>query len=170
MRVISGLISAVDCPRPDSIPKSRPRGRKAAGLRYERELAKALPKALHGQWFRFEDRIGRGHCQTDLLLETYWGWCVLEAKYTWTEAGHRQIDQLYRPVVERAMKRPTFGLVVCKVLTREVKPEWICSNLNSAVARASAGYKTVLHWIGAGLGPLQLPGPLSHLATDMASL
>lgn len=165
-RFVSGLIKAEPCSRPLTIPKARKlRGRKQAGIKYESDLAGSIRLALtghwplwHGQWFRFVDRNGGGHCQPDILLKTEVGTAILESKYTWTEAGHTQIDKLYVPVVERAWPGvPAFGIVVCKVLTPDVKPEWVCRDLASAIRRASAGYKTVLHWIGAGLSPLQIP-------------
>lgn len=156
-RFVKGLISADPCARPANIPKSRPRGRKAAGLRYERELAKGIPAAKHGQWFRFMDQNGIGCCQTDLLLKTPVGIAILEAKYTWTPDGHTQIDKLYIPVVEKANPGiPAFGIVVCKVLTADVDPSWICRDLTSAIAQSAAGRKAVLHWIGVGLEPLKL--------------
>lgn len=163
-RVIRGLISAEPASRPKNLPKSRPRGRKAAGLRYERDLAEGLCAALtgiypvwHGQWFKFLDANGPGFCQPDILLKTDLGTAVLEAKYTWTEAGHVQIGKLYVPVLEKACPgMPAFGIVVCKVLRPEVCPDWICRDLQSAIIRASSGEKTVLHWVGAGLNPLRI--------------
>ena len=164
-RIIHGLISADPCLRPPNIPKSKPRGRKAAGLKYERDLACGLKLAItghfplwHGQWWRFIDANGLGVCQTDLILRTPVGIAVLESKYTWTQDGHTQLDKLYLPVVEKANPGvPAFGIVVCKVLTADVDPSWICRDLASAISRSAAGAsRTVLHWIGAGLGPLQI--------------
>lgn len=156
-RIIRGLVGADPCFRPTNIPKSRPKGRKAAGLKYERELAKGIPSGKHGQWFRFLDANGIGVCQPDILVKTSLGIAILESKYTWTQAGHIQLDKLYIPVVEKANPGvPAFGIVVCKVLTVDVDPSWICRDLASAIARASAGFKTVLHWVGAGLSPLKL--------------
>lgn len=163
-RFVKGLISADPCSRPPNIPKSRPRGRKAAGLKYEKDLACGLRLSIigkmplwHGQWFRFIDQNGLGVCQPDIIVRTPVGIAILESKYTWTAAGHLQLDKLYIPVVEKANPGiPAFGIVVCKVLTSDVNPAWICRDLRSAILRASAGFKTVLHWIGAGLGPLQM--------------
>lgn len=156
-RAIQGLISAAPCARPKGIPHGRPRGRKAAGLRYERALARALPEATHGQWFWFQDAFGPGHCQTDLLIPGPGGAIVvLEAKYTWTQAGHEQIARLYKPVLERAYRRQVCGLVVCKVLTGDTPRDWVCRDLETATARALSGLPTVLHWIGVGLGPLRM--------------
>lgn len=164
-RFISDIQSAEPCDRPACIPKSRPRGRKAAGLKYERDLACGLRLAItgyfplwHGQWFKFVDKNGPGYCQPDILLQTSLGIVILESKYTWTEAGHLQIERLYAPVIEKAYPGvQSFGIVVCKVLTRDVKLEWICRDLNSAIVRAASGRKTVLHWIGAGLAPFAIP-------------
>lgn len=163
-RIIRGLIWAQPCERPKNIPKSRPRGRKAAGLKYERDLACGLKMSIvgkvpiwHGQWFKFEDSRGTGVCQTDIVLRTPVGIAILESKYTWTEAGHAQIDRLYVPVLEAANPGvPAFGFVVCKVLTSDVKPEWVCRDLATAIRRSSAGLRTVLHWVGAGLEPLKI--------------
>lgn len=158
-RFIKGLVQAVPCPRPSCIPKSRPRGRKAAGLKYERDLAAGVPHAIHGQWFKFVDLNGGGYCQPDIMIRTQVGIAILESKYTWTEAGHLQVERLYVPVVEKANPGvPAFGLVVCKVLTPAVDRDWVCRDLRSALARAASGLKTVLHWTGAGLGPLALAG------------
>ncbi len=170
MRIISGLIWAEPCPRPASIPKSRPRGKKAAGLRYERVLAAALPEAKHGQWFRFEDRRGAGCCQTDLILSVAGATVVLEAKYTWTAEGHAQLDRLYLPVLKQALGRSAYGMVVCKVLTPGTPRDWVCGNLADAIYRAGTGLPTVLHWIGASPGPLELRPKGSHLASQEAHL
>ena len=170
-RVIQGLRTAsVLLERPSCIPKGRARGKKAAGLRYERELAKALPKARHGQWFQFEDLRGPGWCQVDLLLEEGGVWLILEAKYTWTQVGHNQIQLLYKPVIERATGQLAVGVVVCKVLTQETPKGWVCRGLEEARSRALCGLPTVLHWIGSGLGPLQTIRPRGHLADSLASL
>lgn len=169
-RVISGLQWARACEKPACIPNSRARGRKAAGLRYERELAKAIPEAIHGQWFEFQDAKGRGWCQPDLFLHTASAVFVLESKYTWTEAGHKQIDGLYRPVLEGFFHAPVLGIVVCKVLTPAVNRAWVCRSLSEAMLQAAAGRKTVLHWIGAGLEPFRREAATGHLATPHLSL
>ncbi len=143
-------------------------GRKGAGIKYERDLAACLPQAQHGQWFRFRDRSGEGLCQPDLLLRTPVGVAILEAKYTWTEQGHQQVDRLYAPVVARALGCRTFGLVVCRVLTPEVEKIWVRQDLESALAAASAGCRVVFHWLGVSLGPLQLRPGVSHLAFPAA--
>lgn len=155
-RKITGLKWARPCSRPNSIPVGRPRGAKAAGLRYERALASAVPNATHGQWFEFEDANGRGHCQPDLILFFDSIVIVLESKYTWTLAGHRQIEELYIPVLQEVYRRKVYGGVVCKVLT-PICDARISSDLETFIAEIKFG-RAVLHWIGVGHVPL---GPSS---------
>lgn len=171
-RVISGLVWAKPVARPSCIPTARPRKKcKLAGLKYEKSLAGALPQAIHGQWFQFQDRNGLGHCQTDLLLDCKLGIVVLESKYTWTEAGHKQVEKLYLPVLAKAYPgRNVLGIVVCKVLTRDTPRGEVCQDLDSAIKRAFCGGRTVLHWIGAGLGPFQPSAASLPLALTFASL
>ncbi len=169
-RVVSGLQWAKACSRPACIPKSRPRGKKAAGLRYERSLASALPWATHGQWFEFEDYKGHGWCQPDVFFELSGHIFVLEAKYTWTEAGFRQIEGLYAPVLRNAFRKPVHGVQVCKVLVPEMGGSQVYRSLTDACDGAAAGGKVVLHWIGAGLEPFRgTPAP-SHLASGLSAL
>src|SRR6516162_4935511 len=117
-RVIEGLKWAHPLEsKPDIIPTSRPRGAKAAGLRFERAFAKQLPSALHGQWFEFEDLHGHGSCQTDIiysLLPLYL--VVIEIKYTLVPGAHSKLLNLYLPVVSLALSRPSVGVVAVKNL------------------------------------------------------
>ena len=148
-RRIVNLTFAAPCDRPASIPLARPRGAKAAGLRYEQALASTMPIAKHGVWFTFRDKNGLGWCQTDLLLP-YGGTCfVLECKYSWTFAGHEQIEQLYVPVVSKALGRRVRGLVVCRRLATWMPADVIvCSDVYSALRAAEDGRRTVWHWLG----------------------
>lgn len=163
-RVIVGLRWAKACSRPACIPKSRPRGKKAAGLKYERDLAKAIKGAIHGQWFEFEDKNGHGWCQPDLFFTQGGEIFVLESKYTWTQSGHDQINLLYRPVLEAAFNIPVSGIVVCKVLTPDVEAHWVKGTLEEAIEQAKQDRKTVLHWVGVGLEPFRSRSPMSHIA------
>jgi len=99
-RSIVGLEYAALCLRPAHIPKSRPRGVKAAGLRYEKALAAAIPRAEHGQWVEYRDLNGPGHCQMDLLIEGSKRIVVIECKLTDVEQGFGQLRDLYFPIVE----------------------------------------------------------------------
>lgn len=154
-RKVQGLRWATLCDRPTCIPVSRPRGAKAAGLRYERMLAKAMPEALRGQWFEFEDQNGRGFCQTDLLLPITFGRvAVLECKYTWTWEGLTELEQLYLPVVREALKKDVIGLMVCKKLTPNSGQ--VSGSLGEALQAAAGGKPAVWHWIsGVGVESLE---------------
>lgn len=181
-RVIRGLkwARALDA-RPSCIPVGRPRGAKAAGLRYERALAAALPGAKHGQWFEFEDLAGRGYCQVDLLLDSGLRkdslgrvkLLILESKYTWTFEGHQQIEGLYRPVVERAYGCSVLGIVVAKRLIPGVQGiARICGGLEEAIAAGAGGGRVVLHWLGKGAlthGPKGAASGAPYIRTAGAS-
>lgn len=159
-RCVSGLLWAQARERGPWGP-GRARGAKAHGLRYERALAKALPGALHGQWFEFADRNGRGWCQPDLIRNLGDALLVLEAKFTWVPDGQRQIDQLYRPVVERAWGLPVLGVVVCKVLAPGATDVAVTGDLAVATALARQHRPVVLHWLGSG--------PLTGMGTTCPS-
>jgi hypothetical protein len=129
--------------------KRRPRGAKGLGVKYEADLAAALPRAVRGQWFEFLDRNGRGWCQTDLLLRVDDSLVVLEAKHTWTLTGHSQIELLYRPILEKIGKFPVLGIVVCKHLLPEM-PVRVARTLDEALVLARRRQPVALHWIGSG--------------------
>lgn len=149
-RAIAGLKWAV-AREVGPFSAARARGAKAYGIRYEKQLAEALgPRALRGQWFQFEDSAGKGWCQADLLMK--WGDVLvcLEAKYTWVQAGHDQLDKLYLPILRSivAGKQPVVGVVVCKRLTPRMPGVEVARTLEGALERAIAGQRTALHWIG----------------------
>lgn len=154
-RAVEGLRFADRVARPPCIGKSKPRGAKAHGVRYENSLAKALRGARHGQWFQFMDSNGLGYCQTDLLLEFEKCVVVLEAKYTWTPEGHFQVERLYAPVVSKAMGKPTFGLVICRALLDDMPGVMVLAHLSDALLWAQRK-RVALHWLG-GENFLKLP-------------
>lgn len=167
-----GLICASACNRPIGLPHGRPRGAKAQGLRYERALARALPWAKHGQWFEYRDRLGLWHCQVDLLAELPSGEAlVIEAKYTWTMAGHAQIDQLYRPVVGMALRKPVIGLVVCRTLLPETaRMAKVTGDLGEGIELARQGHRVVTQWLGrSALGPLSGHSPARGLSSPVGA-
>jgi len=134
--------------KPGCIPTGRARGVKAYGVRYEKALAGVLPlNSIRGRWYEFEDKNGHGYCQTDFdLLD-----CVLECKHTWTEDGHVELEKLYLPVVRLAWGRQAFGIVVVKKLVPGMRKVEICGDLDSAIAAAKHGHRTVFHWIGGSI-------------------
>ena len=145
--------------RPSCIPLSKPKGAKAAGLRFERALHKSLPSSIHGQWFEFEDQDGFGYCQTDLLIQIprwkgdeYGLWVVIEAKYTLVPGAHSKLSSLYIPVVQAAFGVQACGVVVVKNLDPRYRRGRIYTDIQAA-AEASwmTGYPTLIQWSGQAL-------------------
>lgn len=151
-RNIVGLHYAAMCLRPASIPKSRPKGAKAAGLRYERELAAAIPRAEHGQWFEFSDLNGPGHCQMDLLIVGNRRVVIIECKLTDVQTGRAQIEDLYFPIASKVWpdKKP-LGIVAARHLSKENQLELVETTLKGAIQRAEVqNVIPTLHWIEKG--------------------
>ena len=148
-RKVSGLLSASPIARPKCIPRSRPRGVRALGLRFERALARALPTATHGQWWEYEDSDGHGYCQTDILLPWDGGFAILECKLTDTEAAREQLEELYLPVVRKALRKPVTGIIVTRHLTRTSDLSKVHDSLGLALI-ASRTRIPVFHWLGVG--------------------
>jgi hypothetical protein len=114
-------------------------GAKRDGIRYENALAKALPDALHGQWFEYVDGSGEHRwCQTDFLIIGDSRVLIIECKLSWTLEGHRQINELYCPVVSRALERECWG-IVCRAL--------IYGTLDDAVARWGEQQGVCWNWL-----------------------
>lgn len=148
-RNIVGLQYAARCLRPAHIPKSRPKGAKAAGLRYEKALSAAIPRAEHGQWFEFKDLNGPGHCQMDLIIEGKKRIVVIECKLTEVAQGMAQLRELYFPIVEKVWqdKKP-LGIVAARHLSKCPDTALVETTLKSAILRAeSEKIIPVLHWM-----------------------
>ena len=143
-RHVQGLRWAIraECPW----PKSRPRGTKALGLAYERAAARALPRAEHNPWFKFEDRHGIGYCSPDLLFIRDKAALLLECKLTDWEEAWEQLQRLYIPVVGAALGVSAFPVVLVK--HAPASGPTIVTTL--AEALATAEHRPVLHWIGRG--------------------
>lgn len=158
MRIVSDLqwAKALDG-WPDSIPKSRSRGIKALGRRYEGAVAHQLGAgATRGQWWRFRDANGPGLCQTDFILEGARWVVILEAKHTWTPGGMDQLHYLYIPVVGMATGKQVVGVQVCKHLV-PYHTGSVFTDLESAIASAKETWRVkaitrcvTLHWRGVG--------------------
>lgn len=129
-------------------PKSRPRGVKAKGLRYERALAKVIPSAKHGLWFNFVDRNGPGFCSPDFIIEGHSFVAVLECKLTDTDEARKQIRALYTPILEKFYSKPVLGVVVAKYLTPNSRN--IVHDLASALKLTKNSAIATLHWLGKG--------------------
>jgi hypothetical protein len=148
IRRVAGLKSAslLDS-RPSSIPIDRPRGSKAAGLRYERAFGAAQPHLRHGPWFEFVDSSGPGYCQPDFLLDRPNSIVLFECKLSLVSQAFDQLFGLYKPVVEATLGKEVFGIVVTKHL-RPSAGLAIVSTMHDALFQVAFGKPTVLHWLG----------------------
>jgi hypothetical protein len=151
-RIVRGLSFAEPCSRPSSIPEAKAkRGAKAAGLRFERALAKAIPQSTHGQWFKYLDANGSGHCQVDILLIGKTNIGLIECKLSNVEEGRAQIDELYRPILSWHFRRPVRGIVACQHLSPALAGDpHVYSDLKSALRAARDDLIPVFHWLGRG--------------------
>lgn len=129
--------------------KSRPRGAKAAGLRYERAFAKALPAARHGLWFAFVDANGAGNCSPDFVLAHGTYLTVFECKLSDKSYAKDQLRELYMPVLRHVYKLPVRGIVVTKTLRPWSDTSRVVGTLAEALTLAEHTIPT-LHWLGKG--------------------
>lgn len=153
-RIVDSIFAATPCKKPDCIPTQHPtrtRGARRLGHKYEEAFAKALEAkfpscVLSGQWFQFNDRNGKGHCQTDVILRAARTNIIFECKLTDVDAARSQLSHLYFPVVERALGKPVLGIVVTRHLSKETQTALVVDNLHDAVLLAKAGKLPTLHW------------------------
>lgn len=150
-RQISGLKWAREhAGRPEGIPVGRPRGAKRQGVKYERDLAKAIGSAAwHGKWFEFVDANGHGWCQPDFLMRVGENIVILEAKYTWVPEARGQVLQLYKPVVEATYGLRAVGVTVCKNLVSGMANCRVTGDLAEAIrwALTARGPEVVWQWL-----------------------
>jgi len=123
--------------RPGCIPEvKRATGARAQGLRYEKDLEKGLATRFErGAWWEFEDREGKGYCQTDFWAGAREWVIILEVKLSWCEEAEDQLFGLYCPVLSKALDVPwkrLLPVVVCRNLTRGLDRP-IASSLQEAL-------------------------------------
>lgn len=155
-RIVEGLRDAHVSGRPLGLPETRPRGVKRDGLRYEQHFAKALatwalqyPRwhCIAGMWFMYSDVSGKGYCQPDVYLETPDHVFIFECKLTDTRQAVSQLNKLYRPVLQAALKKPTYGIVVTRHLTPESSRVDVVDTIAAALLNARGfGGLPILHW------------------------
>lgn len=133
--------------KPAFIPKSRPRGTKALGLSFEKKVAKALPLAIHGQWFQFKGQSGAlRYCQTDFLWLLSRTSLIIEVKLTNISEARAKLASLYIPVVEKTYKKPALGVIIVKSVSKVPIGEKIFSSITEAID--SDVSLPVVHWLG----------------------
>jgi hypothetical protein len=138
-------------------PFGTPRGitpSQKAGLAYQRKVGKALGEIFEycheSLWFEFQDKNGFGICQPDVVIETDGVVWIAEIKLSWCKEAATQLSDLYIPVVERALKVPCRGLIVCKTLRRTTPKSHVVEGLERALAREDILSIPILHWLGKG--------------------
>lgn len=113
----------------------RAKGAKALGLRFERTVERALPQALHGQWFHFVDNNGPGYCQTDsLFLDASGRLCLVECKLTDTFEADSQMQGLYLPVLRTLFDGEIHSIVVVKYLSPLTERSRVVASWDAALA------------------------------------
>jgi len=159
---------------PFGVPRGA-RGAKAAGLRYEKAFARALPEALHGKWIEYCDSNGPGYAQPDFILVGQSAGLVLETKYTQCEAGWSQPRDLYVPLCEAIWGIKFFPVQVCRaldgaVVRQDMKIYESIWQIVADIKGQRPSPKATLHWIGGEVG-LRPPGralpapPLQRLSS-----
>jgi len=140
-------------------PFGSPRGITAsqkAGLAYQRKVGKALGEIFEycheGVWFEFQDKNGFGLCQPDVLIETDGVVWLVEIKLSWCKEAATQLKELYIPVVEKALKVPARGMIICKTLRRTTPKHLVVDSLEKALTFQSMpiGLPPIVHWLGKG--------------------
>ena len=146
-RQIRGLLWARTLrERPPCIPVGRPRGAKAAGVKFEATLAAGpLVAATRGVWIEFADANGHGYAQADFVGESAAGPFVAEAKLTWTTEAYVQLRGLYLPLLRAIYHRSVGAVIVCANLTKETPRAEVAGSLLEALARAAKGEIPVWH-------------------------
>lgn len=123
-------------------------GGKTAGLRFERQVGKALSERYplfvnHISFTFYTADSGRHLCIPDGILLNGNEVIILEIKHRHTADAWFQLRRLYQPVVQRALGRPTRLIEVVKSydpLVRFPEPHYICQDLETFLqSRAELG-------------------------------
>jgi hypothetical protein len=143
--------------RPSHIPIGRPRGAKAAGLRFQRTVGAALEaklghNVLVGPWFEYIDSGIRRHCQPDFIIyrPQSGDFVVAEAKLTWNFEAYEQLWRLYVPVVRRQSGLSVSAMLIVRNLTPETPKKAIFSDFSGAIKAARGTVCPVWHYLGRG--------------------
>lgn len=138
------------CANPPFFKKRIKKGTRREGLKYEEDLAKALPGCAHGIWFKYWNDNGVGYCQPDIMITRNGVVIVLEAKRTDCEYARHQLGRMYLPVVRFVYEKPALGIVVAKFTSSETRSSSVVNNLQDALYLANRGVIPTLHWLGQG--------------------
>lgn len=138
---------------PRALPISA-RSQAKLGLAYERKFIKTLKESPgrppsvgieHNPWMSYRDASGTTQfcCPDGLIIDSKFEFIlVLEIKLTWTPEATVKLQELYCPVVARALGVPAKGLVICRnLLPDSPRPQ---SSLTFAAMSATPLYQ----WLG----------------------
>src|SRR5262245_11853219 len=130
--------------RPSTIPEGKLNSVQRSGMRYQEQFTRMVDRKILSsnsglldfsrlrpkQWMRFEDELGVGHAEMDLLVSARGFNLIFELKRTFALYGLVQLGQLYAPLVQHIEDKPTFCLLVCKNLTPKVNHKFLCRTLD----------------------------------------
>lgn len=137
-------------PRANPWPRVRLRGSRAAGIRFQKTVGRAIPTAKRDQWFEFLDVHGLGYCSPDLFLLGHTYTWVLECKLTATDEADAQLGGLYLPILAHYSGREARGIVVVRHLRPQVDLSRVRADLRACLRDATPTYFPILHWLGRG--------------------
>jgi hypothetical protein len=131
--------------RPECIPAGKLTGLQRQGLRYQELFTRYVDRKIlscrsglldwarirPNQWVRYEDELGTGYAEIDLLLIGRGFNLIFELKRTFALYGLVQLGQLYAPLVDAiSPDTPCFKLLVCKNLTAQVNKKFLVESLD----------------------------------------
>lgn len=117
------VLEAHFCKCPPFIQPHRRKGRRAQGIKYERQVHEHFTSVLGeayvpSPWLRFKTESGWRWCQPDALyFDLALGRLViLEVKYQHTSDAWWQLRHLYEPVLRAMFPSALWGIACCEVV------------------------------------------------------
>jgi len=145
--------------RPKCIPVGRPRGIKAAGIRYEKTLLKALllrfPKSGLdiSPWYEYWDANGRGYCQPDLVVYDvqHDRYVIVEIKLTNYVQADNTLNGLYVPVLAAAHDTVPAAMIIVRHLSPGINLSRVHDTFSAAFcASFTSSPAPIWHYLGKG--------------------
>jgi hypothetical protein len=137
-------------PRANPWPRARLRGSRAAGIRFQKAVARAIPGSTTDLWFEFLDAHGLGCCSPDIILNIRGTLYVLECKLTAVPEADAQLGGLYLPILAHYTGREARGIVVVRHLRPQIDTSRVRADLRACLHDATPTYFPILHWLGRG--------------------
>ena len=105
--------------------KRRGRGSKAKGHKFEADCRRLLERhwqeadIMSGQWFKFGDDTGEHWAQPDYYIVLETEILLFECKLTQTSDAWRQLEHLYKPLLEFYYELPVVCVQLCRNLLED---------------------------------------------------